>query len=72
MKMSPFCSLREGTAALCNCFMAEQVDLIQLLLCSGERNTADLHKTSMIFSTKMDASQLLGLRGKVDWALTGA
>lgn len=46
--MSPLCSLRERTA-LCNCFTAEQVDLIQLLLCSCECNTEDLRKTNIIF-----------------------
>lgn len=72
MKISPLCSLRERSATLCNCFTAEQVDLIQLLLCSGECNTEDLYKTNVIFFHLKGWFPLLGLGGEVDWALTSA
>lgn len=62
MKMSPSPSLRERTAALRNCLTAQQVDLIRLLLCSGERDAKDLHKTSLVVSPWRDASRPLGLR----------
>jgi len=62
MKMSPLLSLRGRTFALCNCCTAQQVDLILLLLCSGECNTKNLHKTNIIVSILRDASQFLDLK----------